>query len=101
MISPDESPLAGLDIPSAERLRGCIAELRREMALRRAVYPGFIRRGKLSAPDATTQWLALKAAHDVLLMLSQHAHGNTEQPQAEWIYFESTGAVVSTTTAPR
>jgi len=55
-----------------------IAEVRRELALRKAVYPGFIARGKLTQTVADRSMERLQAAHDTLVL-----HGNAVRRCAE------------------
>lgn len=43
-----------------------IAELKRELRMRDHVYPGQIRRGKLTKAKANKQYLALKKALEIL-----------------------------------
>lgn len=77
-----------------------IAELKREIALRKAVYPGFIARGKLKQPKADEQIEVLTAVlHDYLAQ-------EPAPPEEEKIVFgvgdlERGGAPVVTVGLPR
>lgn len=56
-------------------LRDQIAELKRELAMRKQVYPSLIDRGKLKRVDANRQNMTMKAALKTLMRLEEQNTG--------------------------
>lgn len=48
-----------------------IAEVRRELALRKAVYPGWVARGKMKQKDANNHVDIMQDVHDTLTWLQE------------------------------
>lgn len=64
--------------PAPESLAGQIAELKRESAMRRQVYPRMIDAGRLKFDQAAHQVKALDAAIETLIRLAQREGGKYE-----------------------
>jgi hypothetical protein len=61
--------------PAPESLQGQIAELKRESAMRRNVYPRLIDSGRLKFDQAAWQTKALDAAIETLIRLAEREGG--------------------------
>lgn len=64
--------------PAPETLAGQIAELKRESAMRRQVYPRLIESGRLNLNQAARQVQALDAAIETLIRVAEREGGKYE-----------------------
>lgn len=67
--SPPPDPQPG-DAPLP--LDDQIAELKRELAIRKSAYPSFVMRGRTTGEQADKSWRAMQAALRTLLFMQRH-----------------------------
>ena len=55
-----------------------IAAVRRELAMRQRVYPGWVEKKKMKQADADYQLAAMQAVHDTLMAIKEEADAKTK-----------------------
>lgn len=62
-------------MPNKKTLSDAISEIKRELALRKQVYPRWIEQGKITRQDANHQYQSMERALELLQELDRQANG--------------------------